>query len=145
MNISVENLPIFFLIMVGIGVAIVFIGIVRLAGIHEEEQYDISMNQKDDTKHLEELFSYFLQEEEKKNNHFREMVLEASRNKEDSIIKQQTMYKNINKMNEQQAEKQIFSEIIKRYKEGETVEEIAKNLKKGIGEIKLVISLYLMR
>ena len=145
MNISVENLPIFFLIMVGIGVAIVFIGIVRLAGIHEEEQYDISMNQKDDTKHLEELFSYFLQEEEKKNNHFREMVLEASRNKEDSIIKQQTMYKNINKMNEQQAEKQIFNEIIKRYKEGETVEEIAKNLKKGIGEIKLVISLYLMR
>ena len=145
MNISVENLPIFFLIMVGIGVAIVFIGIVRLAGIHEEEQYDISMNQKDDTKHLEELFSYFLQEEEKKNNHFREMVLEASRNKEDSIIKQQTMYKNINKMNEQQAEKQIFSEIIKRYKEGETVEEIATNLKKGIGEIKLVISLYLMR
>ena len=131
--------------MVGIGVAIVFIGIVRLAGIHEEEQYDISMNQKDDTKHLEELFSYFLQEEEKKNNHFREMVLEASRNKEDSIIKRQTMYKNINKMNEQQAEKQIFSEIIKRYKEGETVEEIAKNLKKGIGEIKLVISLYLMR
>ena len=145
MNISVENLPIFFLIMVGIGVAIVFIGIVRLAGIHEEEQYDMSMDQKDDTKHLEELFSYFLQEEEKKNNHFREMVLEASRNKEDSIIKQQTMYKNINKMNEQQAEKQIFNEIIKRYKEGETVEEIAKNLKKGIGEIKLVISLYLMR
>ena len=145
MNISVENLPIFFLIMVGIGVAIVFIGIVRLAGIHEEEQYDMSMDQKDDTKHLEELFSYFLQEEEKKNNHFREMVLEASRNKEDSIIKRQTMYKNINKMNEQQAEKQIFNEIIKRYKEGETVEEIAKNLKKGIGEIKLVISLYLMR
>ena len=131
--------------MVGIGVAIVFIGIVRLAGIHEEEQHDISMDQKDDTKHLEELFSYFLQEEEKKNNHFREMLLEDSRNKEDSIIKQQTMYKNINKMDEQQAEKQIFNEIIKRYKEGETVEEIARNLKKGIGEIKLVISLYLMR
>lgn len=143
----VENLPIFFLIMVGVGVAIVFIGIVRLAGIHEDEQYYISMNPKDDSKNLEELFSYFLQEEEKKNQDFREMVLETSKNKEDkeSVLRQQSIDKNMNKLSQQKAEKQLFDEIIKRYKEGESIEEIAKTLRKGIGEVKLVISLYSMR
>lgn len=143
----VENLPIFFLVMVGVGVAIVFIGILRLAGIHEDEQYYISMNQKDDSKNLEELFSYFLQEEEKKNQDFREMVMETSKNKEDkeSVLRQQSIDKNTNKLNQQQAQKQLFNEIIKRYEEGESIEEIAKTLKKGIGEVKLVISLYSMR
>lgn len=146
-NMGVENLPIFFLIMVGVGFTIVFIGIVRLAGIHEDEQYYISMNQKDDSKNLEELFSYFLEEEEKKNQDFREMVLETSKNKEEkeSVLTQQSIDKNTNRLSQQQAEKQVFNEIIKRYKEGESVEEIAKNLKKGIGEVKLVISLYSMR
>ena len=149
MSIAVENLPIFFLIMTGVGVAIVFIGIVRLAGIHEDEQYYISMNQQDDSKNLEELFSYFLQEEEKKNQDFREMVLKTSENNNESAIKQQTIHKNnnsnSNKMTSQQVEKQMFNEIIRRYKEGEAVEEIAKDLKKGIGEVKLVISLDSMR
>lgn len=145
MSVAVENLPIFFLIMIGIGVAIVFIGIVRLAGIHEDEQYYVSMNQKDDSKNLEELFSYFLQEEEKKNQDFREMVMKTPKNNNESVIKQQIIYKNNNKMAQQQAEKQMFNEIIRRYKEGEAVEEIAKDLKKGIGEVKLVISLDSMR
>lgn len=146
-NVVVENLPIFFLIMIGIGVAIVFIGIIRLASIHEEEQYYIDIDQKDDSKNLEELFSYFLQEEEKKNQDFREMVLKTSKNKEDKefVLRQQSMDENMNKFNHQQEEKQLFNEIIKRYKEGESIEEIAKGLKKGIGEVKLVISLYSMR
>ena len=148
MSIAVENLPIFFLIMIGIGVAIVFIGIVRLAGIHEDEGYYVSMEQKDDSNHLEELFSYFLQEEEKKNQDFREMMLRTSKdNKEEneSVMKQENVHKNINKVNQHEAEKQIFNEIIRRYKEGEAIDEIARSLKKGIGEVKLVISLYSMR
>ncbi len=109
------------------------------------------MEQKDDSKNLEELFSYFLQEEEKKNQDFREMVLKTSKDhsKDDeeengAVIKQQNIHKS-NKNNQHEAEQQIFNEIIRRYKEGETIEEIAKNLKKGIGEVKLVISLYSMR
>lgn len=146
MSIAVENLPIFFLIMVGLGVAIVFIGIVRLADIHEGEQYYVSMNQKNDSKNLEELFSYFLQEEEKKNQDFREMVIGASQSKdEEASSEKQVIIKSVDRINHQQVEKQVFNEIIKRYKEGEAVEEIAKNLKKGIGEVKLVISLYSMR
>lgn len=143
-NVVVENLPIFFLIMVGIGFAIVFIGVIRLASIHEEEQYYIDRDQKNDSKNLEELFSYFLQEEEKKNQDFREMVLKTSKNKGIALT-QQTMDKNIIKFNHQREEKQLFNEIIKRYKEGESIEEIAKALKKGIGEVKLVISLYAIR
>ena len=149
MSIAVENLPIFFLIMIGIGVAIVFIGIVRLAGIQEAEGYYVNMEQKDDSNHLEELFSYFLEEEEKKNQNFREMMLlrtsKDSKEENESIIKEQNVHKNINKMNQQEAEKQVFNEIIRRYKEGEAIEEIARSLKKGIGEVKLVISLYSMR
>jgi len=148
MSIAVENLPIFFLLMIGVGVAIVFIGIVRLAGIHEDEQYYVSMEQKDDSRNLEELFSYFLQEEEKKNQDFREMVMKTSENSKaenESITNQKNVHKNNNKLNQHEAENQIFNEIIKRYKEGEAIEEIAKSLKKGIGEVKLVISLYSMR
>ena len=148
MSIAVENLPIFFLLMIGVGVAIVFIGIVRLAGIHEDEQYYVSMEQKDDSRNLEELFSYFLQEEEKKNQDFREMVMKTSENSKaenESITNQQNVHKNNNNLNQHEAENQIFNEIIKRYKEGEAIEEIAKSLKKGIGEVKLVISLYSMR
>lgn len=146
MSIAVENLPIFFLIMVGLGVAIVFIGIVRLAGIHEDEQYYVSMNQKNDSNNLEELFSYFLQEEEKKNQDFREMVIGASQSKDEEVSSEkQVIRKTVGSIDQQQVEKQAFNEIIKRYKEGEAIEEIAKNLKKGIGEVKLVISLYSMR
>lgn len=146
MSIAVENLPIFFLIMVGLGVAIVFIGIVRLAGIHEDEQYYVSMNQKNDSNNLEELFSYFLQEEEKKNQDFREMVIGASQNKDEKISSEkQVIRKTADRIDQQQVDNQVFNEIIKRYKEGEAIEEIAKNLKKGIGEVNLVISLYSMR
>lgn len=146
MSIAVENLPIFFLIMVGLGVAIVFIGIVRLAGIHEDEQYYVSMEQKNDSKNLEELFSYFLQEEEKKNQDFREMVISASKSKDEKVSDEnQVIVKKVDRIDQQQVEKQVFNEIIRRYKEGEAIEEIAKKLKKGIGEVKLVISLYSMR
>ena len=42
-------------------------------------------------------------------------------------------------------EREVFNEIIQRYKEGQDVETIAKDLKKGTGEVKLIISLYSMR
>ncbi len=135
MNITIESLPIYFLIFVGIGVGIVFIGILKIAGLHEEGHYT-NINQEEHLKNVEELFSYFLEEEEKKNENFREMMVGTSKNKsQEAKVKQTSSLAN----------KQDFEEIIKRHQSGESMEEIARNLKKGIGEVKLVISLYSMR
>lgn len=137
----VENLPIFFLILVGIGVIIILIGVVGLAN-SQGDGYYTEMNQQEDSRNLEELFSYFLQEEEKKNEDFRNMVRsEAAAQKEG--YKGKTL--NIKDRPKQQRNQDVFSEIIKRYHSGEEPETIAKNLQKGIGEVKLVLSLYAMK
>ena len=39
----------------------------------------------------------------------------------------------------------LYDEIVKHYENGESIEMIAKNLKKGVGEVKLILSLYNMR
>lgn len=144
---TVENLPIFFLVMIGIGVIIIVVGIIRLATIHEEMQDDIEVNKQEDSHHLEELFSYFLQEEEKKNQDFRDKILETSqaKQKKEEVQGLHILSKDKNRVGQNKTEKQMLDEIITRYQEGEPIEEIAKNLKKGIGEVKLVISLYSMR
>lgn len=144
---TVENLPIFFLVMIGIGVIIIVIGIIRLAAIHEDMQDDIGVNKQEDPHHLEELFSYFLQEEEKKNQDFRDKILETSqaKQKKEEIQGLHILSKDKNRVGQNKTEKQMLDEIITRYQEGEPIEEIAKNLKKGIGEVKLVVSLYSMR
>lgn len=144
---TVENLPIFFLVMIGIGVIIIVVGIIRLATIHEEMQDDIEVNKQEYSHHLEELFSYFLQEEEKKNQDFRDKILETSqaKQKKEEVQGLHILSKDKNRVGQNKTEKQMLDEIITRYQEGEPIEEIAKNLKKGIGEVKLVISLYSMR
>lgn len=144
---TVENLPIFFLVMIGIGVIIIVGGIIRLAAIHEEMQDDIEVNKQEDSHHLEELFSYFLQEEEKKNQDFRDKILETSqaKQKKEEVQGLHILSKDKNRVGQNKTEKQMLDEIITRYQEGEPIEEIAKNLKKGIGEVKLVVSLYSMR
>lgn len=142
---SVENLPLFFVVMIGVGVVIIVIAMIRLAAIHEEIQYDLGMEQQQDSQHLEELFSYFLQEEEKKNQEFREKVLENSRIEEEKGQDAHTLIRDKNRKSQSINEKHLFDDIITRYQRGESIEEIAKNLKKGIGEVKLVISLYSMR
>ena len=151
MDLTVENLPMFFLILVGIGMIIVLIGIIRLAGHGEDASLYTQLDSNEQVNHLEDLFSFFLQEEEKKNQHFREIVIDASKNKVKDVKteynqvsdKEQKVAKN--KQVSIQAEKETFKEIIRRYSEGEEIEKIAKDLKKGTGEVKLIISLYSMR
>lgn len=154
MHITIENLPIIFLIMVGIGMAIVLIGIIRLAG-HQESGASVytSLNEGKENASLEDLFSFFLQEEEKKNQSFREMVMDVT-NKSKLGHKDQvtpTVQEKINKTTsvtkkeKTQVENEVFAEIMRRYEAGEDVETIAKELKKGTGEVKLIISLYSMR
>ena len=151
MHLTIENLPIVFLILVGIGMVIVLIGIIRLAGHGEDASLYTRLEPNEQAHHLEDLFSFFLQEEEKKNQSFREMVIDASKNKTKDIKpasnqitgKKQKAVEN--KQIKMQAEKEIFKEIIRRYNEGQEIEKIAKDLKKGTGEVKLIISLYSMR
>ena len=149
MNVTIENLPIIFMGFVGIGMIIVLIGIVRLASHQGDSSAYTSLEDKNDSEHIEDLFSFFLQEEEKKNEQLREEIRDVSRvnnnpsvewNKDDKA--QQVKVK---KDQKKQPDKQLFAEIIKRYNEGQDIETIAKDLKKGTGEVKLIISLYSIR
>ena len=148
MNIAIENLPIIFLIIIGIGVAIIVVSVISLAGIHEHSQdYYVAnaANEQDneETKHMEELFSYFLEEEEKKNEQFRQMVIEQTHKKDHQDEKSRDVHKSL--LKKQMIDQTNLAEIIRRYEQGEDAQTIAKSLKKGIGEVKLIISLYSMR
>ena len=158
MNITVENLPIFFSIMIVLGALIVVIGVIRLAGHTESSEHYTGMRESSESNRLAELFSFFLQEEEKKNQNFRQMVMEVSQQQESNRMTQtaENSPQVVTKQEQVKAkagikdsimngDQSLYKEIIKRYETGEDVESIAKSLKKGIGEVKLVISLYAMR
>ena len=150
MSVTIENLPIIFLIIVGIGMVVVLIGILRLASEQEHSSIYTNLEEKENAGNLEDLFSFFLQEEEKKNQNFREMVMQVSHlsGDKETIKQKQTNTKKVfqeENTNKLPMEREVFNEIIQRYKEGQDVETIAKDLKKGTGEVKLIISLYSMR
>ncbi len=136
MAITIQNTPFFCLLWIGLGFLFIMIGVFRMA-IHNEENYytkDKSITESNND--IQELFSYFLEEEEKKNNSLREMLAkEPIKGGKEITLKTSTVAKPIQENNE----------IIKMYEEGHSVEEIAKKLKKGIGEVNLLISLYSMR
>lgn len=158
MNITVENLPIFFSIMIVLGALIVVLGVIRLAGHTESSEHYTGMRESNESNRLAELFSFFLQEEEKKNQSFRQMVMEVSQqqgshkmtqaaeNKPQGVTKQEDVKaKAVIKNSIMNGDQNLYREIVKRYEAGEDVESIARSLKKGTGEVKLVISLYAMR
>lgn len=139
MSITLENLPIIFMGIVVVGVAILIMSTMMIASLVEPPLDKIEHDDGPDD-HYEELFSYFLKEEEKKNEAFRKDLLK------ESIIQQEPFQKNIKTqlMTKQQWEEkpEILAEVIKRYEQGESEKSIAKNLKKGIGEVRLMLSLY---
>lgn len=152
MSITIENLPIIFLGIVGIGMVIVLIGILRLANEQEYHYRYTNLEENSHTGHLEDLFSFFLQEEEKKNESFREMVMDvANSNKKQAFTvadKESRTIKRVEKKKDNlniQTEQVNYKEIIERYEMGQDIETIAKDLKKGTGEVKLIISLYARR
>lgn len=152
MSITIENLPIIFLGIVGIGMVIVLIGILRLANEQEYHYRYTNLEENNHTGHLEDLFSFFLQEEEKKNESFREMVMDvANSNKKQAFTvadKESRTIKRVEKKKDNlniQTEQVNYKEIIERYEMGQDIETIAKDLKKGTGEVKLIISLYARR
>lgn len=153
MSMTIQNIPFFCLLWIGMGVVFITLGIFMVASHSESNNhYTEFSNQKlssEYNKEVGELFSYFLEEEEKKNQGLREIVLEAANKKEkkhksSSAESAPAMGSdNINHYSTQHSTQ--YNEIIKLYEDGLGVEEIAKKLKKGIGEVNLMISLYTMR
>ena len=143
MSITVEIMPILWLGWIVFGVVFIIVGILKLSTHQESEDHYVTLNGQRSTEQLEELFSYFLEEEEKKNQGFRDLLVDIVRKQEDGKDEQsksldkQTIGKKVNEKH--------YDEIITLYENGESIEAIARNLKKGIGEVKLIISLYSMK
>ncbi len=142
MNITIETMPILCLLWVVVGVIFIIISVIRLAGHQESEDHYVTLNkqQSESTNDLEELFSYYLEEEEKKNQGFRDLLLTTLKTQNEQVHQPLKEPQKTQKTNEK-----IYNEIIKLYENGESIEMIAKNLKKGVGEVKLILSLYNMK
>lgn len=140
MEMTLQNLPFFYLLWITIGVVLILIGIFMLVHHENTSGYYTSMEDKSSgTKEdLEGILSYFLEEEEKKNQGFRETL--------ESYAKEMTttMPAEAKKKNETRKSNHI-NDITKLADEGLEVEEIARKLGKGVGEVQLILSLYKMR
>lgn len=106
---TVQNLPYWCLIWIGIGFAMILVSVLLLADLHAK-------NHERET-YLGQVFPYMMEEQQ-----FQARIHQ----KED--IKQQ-----------------VYEQIDKLSQEGLSPEEIAKQLQIGIGEVKLMLSLYGMR
>lgn len=166
MNIAMQNLPFLCLIWIGIGFLFIIIGVLMVASEHEKPNHytEFAHEQlsKDYNKEVEELFSYFLEEEEKKNQDLRKLLLEALHQKDIStsinygdkaklsqgenlsIHKGHDITENLI-VKQEINEPDKFQEIVELYNQGFESEAIAKKLKKGVGEVNLMITLYTMK
>lgn len=140
MEMTIQNLPFIYLLWITIGVLLILIGIFMLVAHENETGYYTSINDKKDEskEELEGILSYFLEEEEKKNQGFREMLENYAKqmgNKDEKNIKQSM----------KDSTSQSVNEIVALADKGFEVEEIARKLGKGVGEVQLILSLYKMR
>ena len=153
------SIPYFGLIWTGIGFLFMLIGFFRLAyEEHESEDYTGIENSQ-----AQELFAYFLEEEEKKNNALRQTIEEAKTLQKDIHVIKEEQNKKHEKYEQEEdtpskivennqsisvnknEEIKLYDEIIKLYEAGVSVEDIAKKLGKGKGEVQLMLSLYAIR
>ena len=146
MSITIDTMPIICLLWIVVGVVFIIISVIRLANHQESDNHYVTLKkeQGQQTNDLEELFSYFLEEEEKKNQGFRDLLVNILRKQTDleaDHLQQSTK----EHQKRQMTNEKLYDEIVKHYENGESIEMIAKNLKKGVGEVKLILSLYNMR
>lgn len=146
MQIIIQNIPYLCLLWIGIGFIVLITSIFILSYRQSNvSQYTekISPEEIDDDKvNIQELFSFFLQEEEKKNNDFRNQLMQVYSQKDKQYIDRETERLTQNSMPIQQEK---YSDIIQLCEQGLSANEIAKRLKMGKGEVELIISLYMMR
>lgn len=127
MKLTVEVIPYISLIWIGLGFIFILIGFFTLAHQEAKEQ-DYTTFEDTNPK---ELFAFFLEEEEKKNESFRKSLLEDKQEKGVEKVQPETH--------------QLYDQIIKLHEAGMSIEVIAKQLNIGKGEVKLILSLYTMR
>nr|WP_302595241.1 hypothetical protein [uncultured Cellulosilyticum sp.] len=140
MEMTLQNLPFFYLLWITIGVVLIVIGIFMLVYHENESGYYTSMTNKpsEGKEDLEGILSYFLEEEEKKNQGFRETL--------ESYAKEMaTQSSEEVKKNDESKKVNHINDITKLADEGLEVEDIARKLDKGVGEVQLILSLYKMR
>lgn len=140
MEMTLQNLPFFYLLWITIGVVLILIGIFMLVYHENTSGYYTSMTEKPSgTKEdLEGILSYFLEEEEKKNQGFRETLESYAKEMTTTVPEAAGKKDETKKANH-------INEITKLSDEGLEVEEIARKLGKGVGEVQLILSLYKMR
>lgn len=147
MAITVQNMPYLSLIWIGIGFIILVVGIFRIA--HDQAtrgEYTEEFKGEESHK-IEELFSFFLEEQEQKNDALRNTLLNATphvsvkeEEKTDERVASKEKIPQVTTKNNE-----VFEKIIMLYEKGSTEEQIAKSLNMGIGEVQLILSLYVMR
>ncbi|MGL4736975.1 MAG: DUF6115 domain-containing protein [Cellulosilyticaceae bacterium] len=106
---TIQNLPYWCLIWIGIGFGIILVSVLLLATIHTKDvQY---------THHQEKVFPMLMMQKQLEVTHAPNRV---------------------------EGEK-VYDQVEKLTKEGKSPEEIARQLRIGVGEVKLMQSLYAMR
>lgn len=141
----ISTLPYFCLLWIGIGFVFILIGFFMAVSNQQHMQEHVpEFNNKEESEivDIKEMFSFFLEEEEKKNEHLRNTLLKKEQQVENLEIQKEELKKETTILfNNQRG----YDDIIRMYKEGMPSEVIAKTLHKGIGEVNLMISLYNMR
>lgn len=130
MSILVQNMPLVFLVVIALGIICIIYSVIKIVSDKTNNKDNYTESTNENTEEIKELFSYFLEEESKKNQDMRE------------LLKHSADKSNTNSLN---TSEKTYSEIMEYYLEGKSEEWIAKKLKKGIGEVKLIISLYNMK
>lgn len=142
MEMTIQNLPFVYLLWITIGVLFIVIGVFMIVAHENEVGHYTSIPNKESetTEDLEGILSYFLEEEEKKNQGFRDMLETYAKEmggKGHKTVKENHTHE-ANKVNH-------INEITALADEGLEIEEIARRLGKGVGEVQLILSLYKMR
>jgi hypothetical protein len=155
MGSTIQNIPFFCVLWIGVGFVFIIVGVLMLASRAEADNHYIEfVGEKPNdeySKQVGELFSYFLEEEEKKNQGLREILLEGIDKKNQkqqertpSQPDKNTSVQNTYSLHKHTHTNNDLNEIIQLYEQGYRSEDIAKKIKKGVGEVNLMISLYTM-
>ena len=143
MSSLVTNMPLLWVVVIIVGIGCIIYSTIKIMSDKTDDSQKYTENASEDKEDIKELFSYFLEEEERKNQDIRQLLKESINKNTDKNVNHPTTNKNDRKSKNTSDE--LYVEIMKYYSEGKSEDWIAKKLKKGVGEVKLVISLYNMK
>lgn len=139
MSMTLYNMPFFYLLWITVGIVLIVIGIFMMASHQQSDNYYTDLSKDKGHQELGELFNFFLEEEEKKNQGFRDMLVDYTQKQVEPVDRK------IPEKTKDTTSDITMNEVIRLHEEGLDAQTIAKSLKRGVGEVKLIISLYTMR